>query len=515
MTIPQGFFTTVTQSYYGLDPEATEAEELWEEFVATLKLPEGTSVDPEDTEIQEKYLDFLSGKLSAIYRSEEKGALSPAEMEARKIIWTVFDILLALLQKVTTLQMVNSDALKFFTQHEKAYSDLMARAYFYIGSGTVDQFVWKHRSMYGLPQHEEGGPLLESTLDARLTQTTPSEIASEFKLGYGDITLQEVFEYLYDQYKDLQNGETARYMLSSPAWKDKDPNRPSEEGPKEQTRRNECEIELTKNAEGEILINVHMKQRITTVAERTGATLGEAYEILVDKLNEKIDYLNSEYGDDYTINFPDVEEYLTQIVTGLGDYQWLIDEVNHAKSLSHWSSAFYAFKNLANQYLDLLTQVEVWNRVETNTLVDASEEEVLEEMNTLFQAAYGQAKADHLVEIQNNDLSPWEQNQNDRVKELFIQFRDFKIPWDWGILAGGFTNNPGDVQTVKLNQVREIRGAINQKLNTFIETLDSKMQLIQDQQTLIYQNIDVCIHEIFSLELSGERLKPPRENCGT
>ena len=34
MTIPQGFFTTVTQSYYGLDPEATEAEELWEEFVA-------------------------------------------------------------------------------------------------------------------------------------------------------------------------------------------------------------------------------------------------------------------------------------------------------------------------------------------------------------------------------------------------------------------------------------------------------------------------------------------------
>jgi len=495
MTIPEGFFTTATQTYYGLDPLATEAEELWGEFVATL--PAGTVIEPGDEAIQEQYVEFLSGKLEAIYRSEEKGALSPAEIEARKIIWTVFDILLTLLQKVTTLQIVNSDTLKFFTQYEKAYSDLMARAYFYIGSGTVDRTVWKADKMYGIPNYEGGdeglGRLLESTLDARLTHTTPSEIASEFKLGYGDITLQEVFEYLYAQYEseDTAVGETVRYVLESPAWKDKDPNRPAEEGAKDQTRRNECEIELTKTAEGEIIINVNMKQRITTVAERTGATLAQAYEILVEKLEEKIEILNDRYIADYTINFPDVEEYITQIVPGLGDYQWLIDDINYAKSLETWDADFYAFRRLANQYLDLLTQVEVWSHTETDTLVDASKEEVLEEMNDLFQAAYLQAKTDHIVEIadpedptQSDYLSPWEQNiTNDKLREAFIQFRDFKIPWDWGILAGGLASgqNPTDPQAVKLERSKTLRGELNQRMNTFIDTLDSKMQLIQDR----------------------------------
>jgi len=479
MSIPEGFFTAITQSYYGLNPQEQEAEELWGEFVASL--PAGTVIDPESPDIQEQYLAFLAGKLSSTYRSEASSALSPAEIEARKIVWTVFDILLVLLQEVTALQILNSETLSFLTKYQKEYSDLMARAFFYVGSGSVDREVWKN--IYGVPEHEGGGRILESSLDARMTPTVPSDIASEFKLGYADITLQEVFEYLYDQYKDIGEGETVRFMLESSAWRDKDPNRT--DGPNDQTRRNECEILLTKNSDNEITISVRMNQRIASLAERTNSSRALAYDTLVERMQNKLDILIDQYpvgSEVYEIDFPDSEEYLTQIVPGLGDYQWLIDDVNAAKNASHLAAAYYDFKRLANQYLDMLEQVEVWSSTPLSvTLTDATEEEIYEQMNTAFQTVYSEAKTADIVEISASDLSPWEQNQSDKLQEAFISFRDLKIPWDWGILAGGIVQDATGAQTAKLSEQKELRGAINQKINTFIETIDSKMKLIEDR----------------------------------
>jgi len=506
-----------------------------------LGLPAGTPVDTENPETKALYMEFLSKKIFSARLSEPTTALSPAEIEARKVIWTIFDILLVLLQKVTALQILNTTTVQNLVEHEKSYSDLMARIFFYIGSGVVDKSVWK--KLYGVPRHagEDAGRFLESDIDARFTQTSPSEIASEFILGYGDITLQEVFESLYNQYKELgphdsENPEKniVSFTIESPAWLDRG-------GDSRQMLRNICDISLTKNSDESMSIDTKMRQITTSLSAASGFSRQESYNTAIQKVSDEVHVYNDAsgtakisldaedpwYGVYWDVDIlPTAEQYVNEILTGnystysAAELQEVINAAWALKNELHKRNAGNPFdpaaghqwiwhigrnlnvQNALRDYIRLLgaQEEEQWApETVPITLTDPSEAEVFERMNDSFQAIYQIAKDESILELGDvgetevngttvygedyDKLNEWEQNQPPERRQAYAQFRDLKLSWDWGILTGGFASGqePDQVQTVKLNEIRSIRGAINQKLNTYIDTIKSKRDLIKDR----------------------------------
>ncbi len=166
MTIPTGFFSIATQSYVGLDPLAAEAEELWGEFVATL--PAGTVIDPGDEEIQEQYMEFLESRLTSIYKSEEKGALSPLEIMARDIFFEIFSIAIDMLRTLQQSMRTQSELLKFYADWQKEYTDMMSQVPIY-------------------------GPLASTRILAN------DEDFGATKLGFADVTVRQTFAHLLEE----------------------------------------------------------------------------------------------------------------------------------------------------------------------------------------------------------------------------------------------------------------------------------------------------------------------------
>jgi len=169
MSIPSGFFSTVTESYFGLDPQAVEAEELWGEFVETL--PAGTSIDPEDHEIQKQYMEFLAGRLTSVYKSEEKGALSPKEIEARDIFFAIFSIAIEMLKSLQDCVRAQSQLLKFYADWQKEYTDTMAQTPIY-------------------------GPLANTRI------LVNDDDFGQTKLGFAGTTISQTYDYLLN---DIEN----------------------------------------------------------------------------------------------------------------------------------------------------------------------------------------------------------------------------------------------------------------------------------------------------------------------
>jgi len=180
MTIPAGFFSIATQSYVGLDPLATEAEELWGEFVATL--PAETVIEPGDEEIQEQYMQFLEDRLTSIYKSEEKVALSPMEIMARDIFFEIFSIAIDMLRALQTCMRTQSELLKFYAEWQKEYTDMISQVPIY-------------------------GPV------ANIGVLANDEDFGMTKLGYGGVTVRQMFGHMLEELQTQEFSGDTRDIL--------------------------------------------------------------------------------------------------------------------------------------------------------------------------------------------------------------------------------------------------------------------------------------------------------------
>jgi len=431
MTNPNiDFITTVTPAYYGIEIANPEGEELLREFKALLgidendPIPASTALYPDpfappsdpgrQRTIQEIYMSFLSSKLSNIHQAEAVNALSPTEIEARSIIGNIFDIIIQLLRHVTDLQILNSSALEFLAKHQEAYAELMSRIFFYVGSGVVEKNLWD--KIKKDPHYELASLRLVSSLDAIQTPIRPSSIASEFTLGYGKITLEDIFQYVYQNAlrayaEDPANG-TANFILNSYIWADED-------GDEDLIyRRNICYIAAEKVSDDEMNITIKFQNR----------------------------YMPHDTVEDHRDNNLDASNYITDI----DDPSWIV----------------------STQY------------IRSATLTTTDEKTVLNTMNEKFQSAYTAAKNNHFVEISTNYLSAYELRKagdNEAYKEYFADKRDLKFQWDQGILAGSFEPDPNQDQGFMLNEMKDTRAQFNQRLNTLVETIKSKIDLIRDR----------------------------------
>jgi hypothetical protein len=196
MNIPliPDWFATTTTAFAGSENSTPETNSLFNDFLQTEEAAPYVIFNPvlsqyalkpetiNNQSLKSSYLNFLRSQLQKTYQAESLENLSPKENEQRKVVFTIFDILLTLLKASLTTQMTTGDVMDFFTQKEKSYADLMARVFFYIGTGSISSHV-----SYGSEYY--------STEDWENTNITFSTDPTKYDFGYGHITLDEVAKY--------------------------------------------------------------------------------------------------------------------------------------------------------------------------------------------------------------------------------------------------------------------------------------------------------------------------------
>jgi hypothetical protein len=209
MSMPSQFFSDVTQGYYGALTQAA-SDAVWQEFLQS----QGVSSVSDTTQTRTKYLTFLSQKLNVVNASDAANALSPKEVSARHMVVTIFDLLLAVLGRLSVEQIRNGEAISVLVKKQKEYLNLLQRMPTYVGSGTITQHMYE-APVFGISAaaSKDRQGLIISTADSQYyTPIHTSTNPAEFSLGYGGITLEDVLGYLYD---DLENKLKANPPVTS------------------------------------------------------------------------------------------------------------------------------------------------------------------------------------------------------------------------------------------------------------------------------------------------------------
>ncbi len=213
MSIPSQFQEFTINYYNGQDPyqngQLTAAGGVLLSQFATMlaSIPESQKQTPD--QLNALYLQFLAQKTMDIRISEESNALSPEEISQRHLVYSVYDILLTLLNTVTTNEIATSAVLNFLSQKEKTYTDMMAKTTMYIGTGTIYTQGDSRKVSPSYPA---------STADATQTQIHSSATdATQFTLGYMNISVDDISQYLTDQVF-RQNQSTSSFDIYSDAW---------------------------------------------------------------------------------------------------------------------------------------------------------------------------------------------------------------------------------------------------------------------------------------------------------
>lgn len=173
MSLPtSGFYSNIISSYFGyLTP--TDQQDLWNQFLKK----NGLTTNPSDTDpnAQLEFVDFMQSHYSNVQIDLQ---LSPAEVEKRRIMFDAFSIVLHMLTVLQNTVTTQSNNLVFLGKWQEEYTKMMTKVPIYVG--TPSQTV-------------------------KVDLTNPSK----FTLGYNDISIQDVADYV------ATTGQTAQLELFS------------------------------------------------------------------------------------------------------------------------------------------------------------------------------------------------------------------------------------------------------------------------------------------------------------
>lgn len=190
-SIENNFFVEATQYLYGLNiigtnattSDTQKANALWKSFLQKEGITQeqflqevGTNPTQRTSAQQkalqgyiESYKTFLMNQLQYVAESEK---VNLPVTEQTKIIWSIYDIMILLMSTANKTQITDSDTLKVLTTYQKEYQKAVSRGFFYTGNPTLDQKT-----------------------DPTISSNSFND-PSNYNLGYGNITMGEVFNYL-------------------------------------------------------------------------------------------------------------------------------------------------------------------------------------------------------------------------------------------------------------------------------------------------------------------------------
>lgn len=364
-----------------------------------------------DQQKQKMYLDFLSQKLQSTYESEAINSLSPTEVQNRFITYTLFEILLTLINLASKTQTLASTAVEFLVEKEQNYVELLKNTFMYVGKGQLlSDFSSTMAVIGGTPSSE----------DWWFTKTAPSSDPTLFDLGYGNITLQNIFDYLAKNTVTLTKPEqdpatpdvpppdfaSTSFTLKSGIYAD-----PGGSG----NYRSSCELKVTKN-----------------FADNTF------------KIESTFKLMNG-----------------STVVWG---------PVN--------SQQTFPFSIVVQEPLQF-----------RKTITDS--------LSQTFYETYNQAKAAGVVEVPEDSFA----GLSDEKKELAVRSRNLMIPWGAykgdttvGALIGPARTGWYEADnTVKYSDASGGRTSQNKTINTYIQNIKSKKDLVSDIKDSQSQVVDAGI----------------------
>ncbi len=171
MTMPvSGFYNTVMGSYFG-DLSQNEQQKLWDLFLQNNNLT--TAPSSSDPAMQAQFVHFAIGMYARANEVQSQVALPPTEVAKRKILSDTIDIVLQMLNVVQQTVGEQAQLLLFVGKWQQEYTKMISRVPIYLPSPAN---TWK-------PDATD---------------------ASRFTLGFNNISIKEVSEYVVSTNSTIQ-----------------------------------------------------------------------------------------------------------------------------------------------------------------------------------------------------------------------------------------------------------------------------------------------------------------------
>ncbi len=166
MSLPTtGPYSSFMDSFFGY-LDTVEQQALWTSFLEKNSL----TTNPADSDLvtQAKFMSFVQ----STYTDMQQLSVSPSEAVRRHLMFSVFDIIILLMQKMQVSATEEGGLIRFLGKMQEVYTQMMSRVPIYIGG---------------------------SANSGHIDWTDPSK----FTLGFNDITMQELLQFV------LTTGQTA------------------------------------------------------------------------------------------------------------------------------------------------------------------------------------------------------------------------------------------------------------------------------------------------------------------
>lgn len=134
-----------------------------------------------------EYQNFLSSAIEAEHVSEATVAISPHEAEMRRIMFEIFSLALDMIRVLQTTSTLEGTLLYYYANVQREYVDMMSQTQMY-------------------------GPTPKTRIIVN------SQDFGKTALGYGNITVRSVVDYLYNQIKDTTGAQTITYSSTGETY---------------------------------------------------------------------------------------------------------------------------------------------------------------------------------------------------------------------------------------------------------------------------------------------------------
>ena len=413
------WYSSTTEQFLGTDA-GNSLPQILASFLATpavQSLPQSATTE----DYQRLYIQYLSSSVNQTHLAEMVTGQSPEAIQQYKVLWSVFELLARMLDAMTISQIRNAIAVHFFVQKRSSAASAYEKAPIYVGKGVVN--VDLINDLKDLFENVGSNPIL-SSIDSVFTPINVDlSDPSKFTLGYGNISLQDVTDWLYAQASSSSTGESSFNLYSG-------------------------DYVLERSILDGKTVYTFAKQVLTlSVQNINGSPVVTANLVQYSDPWVKIDQEDLVLNDDGSTSWKVIRNYNTD-----GSINWEYEK---------------AAGNVTT------TPVMSVTLSPTN-----NESSVKEALNGAFTQLWDKESA-ILMPTDSNTLSSFELETPSVLWPYFLAARTPKIAWSRGILATSFNKKPSDPQRTALAKFVQDRGAANELISSELSSLSANMDVLK------------------------------------
>lgn len=428
--VVSAWFQSATEQFCG-SVTSSQLQQIVATFLATKSvrsLPATATLE----DYQRLFIQYLSSEINQTHIAEQVTGQSPEAVQQYKIVWTVFGLLSKMISAMSISQIRNAQAVQFLLQKRNEGASAYTRVPAYKGTGEVDaDLTGTLKLLFNAPDRNRFFP---SSVDSVYTPiNVDTSDPTKFTLGYDNISLQEVSDWLYAQYNADKTKQYTFNLYSGDyitAWTGSTP----------------LSSAVTYGSQN-LALSV---QTINGKAVITASLI--QYEV------KDPSYRNS----DGTVNWE--KELASTVTTTVGGVTITTCPVTTTTVISPVSITV--------------------NADEKTSITDA--------MNQAFISIWQSGTANGYIEptATNNHLTHAETLFGDKMQAYFLAAHTPKIPWSAGILASSFVDDtdPSDYQKAYLTKLVQSRNTQNQTVSSQVSALTARMDVLKsltDQQSQV------------------------------